>query len=315
MIKIKGYGKAVGKTKYLNDDLKQFIDTNDQWISSRTGIKQRFFSYKENTSDLATEASLKAIESAGITTDSIDIIIVATMTPDSITPSTAAIVLKKLNINNAEIMVFDINVACSGFVNALDIATKLLNKNQIALVIGAEVISKILNFEDRNTLCLFGDGAGALIIEKTEEKEYQSFFNTVIDKENVLFANGLNLVNSKAEVNYLQMNGKEVFKFAINACTTSIKKVNEKAGLELTDIDLIIPHQANYRIIKAVARDLKLPIEKFYLNVENYGNTSAASIPIAIAELMENKMLKEDMKIVLVAFGAGLSMGSILLEI
>jgi 3-oxoacyl-[acyl-carrier-protein] synthase-3 len=315
MIKIKGYGKAVGKTKYLNDDLKQFIDTNDQWISSRTGIKQRFFSYQENTSDLATEASLKAIETAGITADSIDVIIVATMTPDRITPSTAAIVLEKLNINKAEIMVFDINVACSGFVNALDVATKLLNKNQIALVIGAEVISKILNFEDRNTLCLFGDGAGALIIEKTEEKEYQSFFDTVIDKDNVLFANGLNLVNSKPEVNYLQMNGKEVFKFAINACTTSIKKVNEKAGLELTDIDLIIPHQANYRIIKAVARDLKLPMEKFYLNVENYGNTSAASIPIAIAELMENNMLKEDMKIVLVAFGAGLSMGSILLEI
>ena len=315
MIRIKGYGKAVGKTRYTNDDLKQFIDTSDEWISSRTGIKQRYFSYEENTSDLATEASLAAIKTAGISVQDIDLIIVATMTPDQITPSTAALVQKKLNLEKHELMVFDINVACSGFVNALDVAAKLLRENQHALVIGAEVLSKILNFEDRNTLCLFGDGAGALIIEKAEEKAYQSYFNNIIDTDNVLFAEGRSLANQQFSINYLEMTGRQVFKFAVNACSTSINEVSSKAGLELDDIDLIIPHQANYRIIKAIARDLKVPLDKFYLNVENYGNTSAASVAIAIAELMENQQLKEGMKVILVAFGAGLSMGSILLEL
>jgi len=315
MITIKGYGKAVGKTKYLNDDLKQFIDTSDEWITSRTGIKQRYFSYEENTSDLATEAAKFALDTAGITAEEIDIIIVATMTPDKVTPSTAALVQKNLNLQKSELMVFDVNVACSGFVNALDIASKLLRDKQKALVIGAEVISKILNFEDRNTLCLFGDGAGALVVEKAENKLYQSYFNNLIDKDDVLFANGLSLANQEFKANFLEMKGSQVFKFAINACTTSIKEICARGNLELDDIDLIIPHQANYRIIKAIARDLKIPIDKFYLNVENYGNTSAASVPIAIAELMENNKLKDNMKIILVAFGAGLSMGSILLEL
>lgn len=313
MFNILGSGVFTGDKVVTNFDLAEIIDTSDEWIKSRTGIKQRHFSTKYNTSDLAFRASEIAIEKANIDKNKISAIVVATMSGDNFTPNVASLVQKKLGIESVELRAFDINVACTGFIYALDLCARVLNKGEYGLVIGAEVLSKMLNMEDRDTCFLFGDGSGAFIIEKNENP-YISYFKNEIDTANVLFAKGINFGDEKNN-HFITMHGNEVFKYAIRACSESIKAVLEKSNLSMDDITMIIPHQANFRIIKAISREMKIDINKFFLNLENYGNTSSASIPIAFDEIWEKKGIKKGDKIILVGFGAGLSMASMLFEL
>lgn len=315
-LRILGYGKAHAQKHITNDDLSKIVDTNDEWIYSRTGIRSRYVTIDENTSDLGYRAACMAIEDAKIDINAIDIIIVATMTPDKFTPSVASLIQTKLGIENTSIYAFDINCACSGFIFALKVAAKLLEKGQIALVIGAEALSKIINWQDRSTCVLFGDGAGALIVSADENAMPASFYlHTINDYDQVLFANGIALNNKEQLYGHIQMQGQEVFKFAINAMSEAIFKVLEAANITLDDIDLIIPHQANLRILKAVAKKMNIDLNKFYINLEKYGNTSAASIPLALADAYDHQKLGNNKKIIMVGFGAGLSYGACLLQI
>lgn len=318
-IEILGCGYAKGEHCITNDDLGKIVDTNDEWIVTRTGISSRYVSEYKNTSDLALEASLSAIADGKIDKEEISLIIVATITPDKFTPSTASILQEKLNLDKP-IMAFDINAACSGYVYALQIASSLLKEGETALVVGAEILSKIVDYSDRNTCVLFGDGAGASVIKNTgSDKEVAFFTRSIPDVEHVLYADGVTLnsplQNDKKDYGYLKMDGKEVFKFAIVAMMGSIETILREVNHVIEDIDLIIPHQANVRIINHVARKLGVDSSKFYVNLSEYGNTSAASIGIALACAKEEGKLKDGMKIVLVGFGAGLTYGASFIEL
>ncbi|NLY21471.1 MAG: ketoacyl-ACP synthase III [Tissierellia bacterium] len=318
-IEILGYGYAKAEHRITNDDLEKIVDTSDEWIVARTGISSRYVSENKNTSDLAYEAAIKAIGNAGIDSSEISLIVVATITPDKFTPSTASIIQEKLNLNQP-MMAFDINAACSGYVYALEIASKMIDIGETALVIGAETLSKILDYSDRNTCILFGDGAGASIIKKTgTDKSIEFHSRSVPDVNHVLFANGVSqstpLTNDSKDYGYLEMNGKEVFRFAIKVMQESIESLLNQIDKSIDEIDLIIPHQANIRIISHVARKLKVDIEKFYTNLHEYGNTSAASIAMALACANEEGILREGMKIIIVGFGAGLTYGASYIEL
>lgn len=314
-MRILGYGKYLPKNIVKNEDFEKFIDTSDEWITQRTGIKERRIS-DEETSELAYRASLNAIENAKIDKDDIDLIICATMTADYITPSLACQIQKKLELKD-EVMAFDVNAACSGFIYALSIANSLLKTHKKALVIGSEVMSKIVDFTDRNTCVLFGDGAGCLVVENND---FEHHFHTCSSGNNeVLVAKNYdlnhNLKNREMKGGFLNMDGKEVFKFAVNVMESSINKVLEKSKKSIEEIDCIIPHQANQRIISNVAKKFKLNVDKFFTNLQFYGNTSAASVAIALVEAFENKRVKKKDKVILVGFGAGLTWASCLIEI
>lgn len=313
---IKGWGHYHPLKKVSNFDFEEILDTSDEWISQRTGIKNRYFSEIENTSELAYKASLKAIEQAGINASKIDAIIVATMTPDYFTPSCACLVQAKLGLNDKDVFCLDVNGACSGFVYALQLASDLLNSYSCILVIGAEVLSKVLDFNDRSTCVLFGDGSGAMIIERGGNGFYS--FASSKGNDQALFCLGPSLVknfkNASNQDMFLKMDGNQVFKFALDAIKKSIFEVLSKANLNISDIDLIIPHQANYRIIKRVAKELNIPIDKFFLNLQEYGNTSSASIPIAFSCAKDKGLITEESNIILVGFGAGLTYGACLMR-
>ena len=318
-MKIISTGSYIPSTSLNNNDISKLVETDDEWITQRTGIKNRYISSGENTSDLAYEASLRAIKKAGITPSQVGLIIVATISADSFMPAVANIVQKKLNIENA--MAFDINAACSGFVYALDIAKSLMDsgKFKYTLVIGAEVLSKHTDWTDRNTCILFGDGAGAVVLEDFSDSHLlYSNCTARPDRDNVLYAKGMPIINPlfKQEPNnhYVAMNGQEVFRFAVDVITDSINTLLKETKVLLKDIDYIVCHQANYRIIKKVAKDLDLSESSFYTNLEEYGNTSAASIPIALDEMNQKGLLKQDMKIIFVGFGAGLTWGCTLIK-
>lgn len=313
MFNILGTGACVGDKLMTNDEFAKIVDTSDEWISTRTGIKQRYFSTALNTSDLAFEAAKVAIERADINVEKISVIVVATISGDNFTPNVASLVQRKLGINNKEIRVFDVNAACTGFMYALDLCANILKEGEYGLVIGAEVLSKMLDMNDRNTCFLFGDGAGAVVIEKAQ-KNYYSFFKNEADLDEVLFSKGLSLGNVKND-NFIHMNGNAVFKYAIRACCECIRVVLEKSNMSIDEVDKIVPHQANFRIIKAIARELKVDINKFFVNLDRYGNTSSASIPIALNEAMTNEGIKKGENVILVGFGAGLSMASILFKL
>ncbi|WP_028044066.1 beta-ketoacyl-ACP synthase III [Candidatus Stoquefichus massiliensis] len=316
-VKILGCGLAKAQQKITNFDLEKRVETSDEWIVQRTGISSRYITIDENTSDLAVRASLQAIESAHIQNKDIDVILVATMTPDCLTPSTACLVQAKLGLNDVPIFAIDINAACSGFLYAFQLASDLINRYQKILIIGSETLSKMLNWDDRSTCVLFGDGAGAMIIGQGSSQLFH-YANSEGDLSGVLKANGLtltqNLQNQIPIDQFLTMQGNDVFRFAVRVLKESIENVLKQAHLTIDDIDLIIPHQANYRIINHVAKRMKVDISKFYMNLQEFGNTSAASIPIAYAQAHEAGLIDEHKRVILVGFGSGLTYGATLID-
>ncbi|MGG5461690.1 beta-ketoacyl-ACP synthase III [Clostridium sp. B9] len=320
--KMIGFGLYTPENLIENDRLKEFLETSDEWIRTRTGIERRYISTGENTSDLATEASKKALEQSGLSPEDIDLIILATVTPDNFTPSTACIVQDKLGAKNA--WAFDINAACTGFIYALKIGRSLIASGEAnnALIIGAETLSKALNWEDRGSCVLFGDGAGAAVLTATDEDCGIKCVNVKSDgsKGSSLVVEGLPLNNPFIEEktsskNYISMNGREIFKFATKVMEESIAEILEKENMSIDDIDAIIPHQANLRIIDYVGKKLNITNDKFVLNLKNYGNTSGASIPIALCEAVNEGRVKKGDNIIMVGFGGGLTWGATLVKL
>lgn len=308
-LSILGTGRCVPNQIMTNEDWSQLVDTNDEWIVSRTGIRERHFvTGGETNLKLAMKAAQRAIDQSGISPNQIGLCIVATFTPDCIMPSVSSLLQGLLGLSPST-PCFDLNAACSGFVYALKMAQAYLSSSDAsyALVIGSEVISKILDRTDRSTCVLFGDGAGALLVEKKRSPFY-ALLGTMSNEE-ALFC------PSAYELDKLQMNGKEVFRFAVDMVPKAIKKISEEAQIELENVDFIVCHQANERIIKSIAHRLKLPTEKFYINIERYGNTSAASIPIALDEMNQQGLLKNGTRLICVGFGGGFTWGSVYLQV
>lgn len=304
-----------------NDDLSKLVDTNDEWISSRTGIRKRHISEGENTSELCINTAQRLLEKSGIKSEDIDLIIVATITPDYATPNTACLVQNAIGAANA--FAFDISAACSGFVFATSIADKYIKSGMCknAIVIGAETLSKIVNWEDRSTCVLFGDGAGGAIMSRGEKDCYLAEDMHSDGTLGLQLTGGETKVRNafssptEADKHYLEMDGRTIFNFATHKVPQSVKLILEKSGLTVDDIDWVVPHQANSRIVEVVARKLNMPMEKFYMNIADYGNTSAASIPLALAQMSREGLLKKGQKIIITGFGGGLTWGSAIVEI
>lgn len=319
---IAGVGYAVPSNRVSNADLSQVIQTSDAWITERTGIKTRYLSTDENTSDLAVRAAQNAIKEAKIDPKTIDCILVATLTPDAMMPCTAALVQAKLGLSMQRMMVFDLNGACSGFLLALQTVDALIRSQQVttALIIGSETLSKILDYTDRSTAVLFGDGAGCFVItSKDENKPWIHFVNTQGDTENTLSTDGIrlnaSLRNIQNETPYLRMKGQAVFRFAVRAVEDAIHQILIKSNKTLDEIDLIVPHQANARILGHVADKMKFPMDKFVMNMDEFGNTSSASIPIAFAQAKAQGRIRPQSTVLLVGFGAGLIWAGTLIEL
>jgi len=336
-IEILGTGKAVPPKRVSNDDLATQVDTNDEWIRSHTGIGNRHLA-DENVacSDLAVEAAKNALAMAAgcVSEDAaerdraaaeaaadIDIIVLATVTADYFgTPSTACIVQDRLGARKAAAL--DITAGCTGFVYGLETAAGLLcvdARRKRALVIGSEILSKVTNWDDRQSCVLFGDGAGAVVLEKTDDDKKSGLLQTLMYADGsgyeslVMRRGGSRSPFKKGEVVetsiYIEMNGQEVYNFAVKAITETIDALMKEGGIKVDEIARIVPHQANARIVQAAARRLHIPLEKFYLNIEEYANTSSASIPIALDELNRKGQLKKGDLILTVGFGGGLTYG------
>jgi len=319
-MKIVGTGSYLPKGVLSNNDLQALVDTSDEWIASRTGIRNRHLTTGENTSILATKAAQVALEKAGIEADEVDLIVVATSTPDTFIPGVSHQVLKNLGIKKA--MAFDLNAACTGFVYGLDVVESLmrLRSFKYGLVIGAEALSKMVDWEDRDTCVLFGDGAGAVVIKQQAEASQLLYVKctAIPDTDDALFSGGLAMNNPLYEEVqdrfYVQMNGQDVFKFAVSSVCESVVEALNETGIEALAVDYYVLHQANSRILSYIAKKLQVPISTFYSTIAQTGNTSAASIPIVLNEMNEKGLLKKGMKIVLSGFGAGLTYGTIILE-
>ncbi|SHJ77516.1 3-oxoacyl-[acyl-carrier-protein] synthase-3 [Hathewaya proteolytica DSM 3090] len=307
-IRIVGVGSYVPKKSVSNEDMSKIVDTSDEWIRSRTGIGRRYFANEESNAELAAKAGIKAMESSGIDKDKICCVIVATFTPDNYTPSVASEVHGLLGLPR-EAMAFDLNAACTGFIYSLQVAKGLLAENQdkFALIIGSEVISRVLDFTDRTTCVLFGDGAGAAVVKYCAESQMYSV-NGCKSNFDVLYC------KNNSEEKGIKMIGSEVFKFAVESIEESLHSLAKESGISLNDIDYIVCHQANERIISRVQKNLNLSKEKFFMDVEEYGNTSAASIPIAIDDMNKKNMLNRGDKVIMVGFGAGLLWSGLLIE-
>ncbi|MBJ6363340.1 beta-ketoacyl-ACP synthase III [Paenibacillus sp. GCM10012307] len=313
-----GTGKYVPERILTNQELEQMVETSDEWIVTRTGIRERRIAAPEQaTSDLAYEASLGALEKAGISAEELDLIIVATITPDTAFPSTACLLQNKLGASKAA--AFDLSAACSGFIYGLATASGMIASGMYkhVLVVGAECLSRITDYTDRNTCILFGDGAGAVVLGRVPEgRGFRSFQLGADGSGGELLkvsGGGSRLSPESAEAvkgNFIQMAGSEVFKFAVRIMGGAAEEALEKAGLGKADIDLLIPHQANIRIIQSALNRLELPEEKCMINLDKYGNVSAGSIPIALAEAVEQGRVKEGDTLVLVGFGGGLTWGA-----
>ena len=316
-VKILSTGSYAPDRIITNNDLSEIMDTSDEWIYSRTGIRERRISEGENTSDIATKAAKMAIENANIKAKDIDLIIVGTVSPDCFLPSTACYVQKNIGAVNA--VCFDISSACSGFIYGVSIASQFIKTGEykVALVIGAETLSKIVDWDDRNTCVLFGDGAGAAILTNSDEI---GIIKTVMysdgSKGEVLKCKAVPVskkfskdVKDEDDRSIVTMQGKEIFKFAVKVIVETVEKLLAESGYTIDDIKYIVPHQANIRIIDFVIQKLKIDREKFYVNLDRFGNTSAASIPLALDELNNKNLLKKGDKIILVGFGGGLTWG------
>lgn len=302
-----------------NEDLEKVLDTSDEWITTRTGMKRRHISTgDEATSDLAIAAARIALQSAGLQPADIDCYIVATVTPDYVFPATACIVASKLGA--ADKAAFDIEIACSGFIYGLTVASSLIRAGvyKRVMLIGAETLTKIVNRNDRATAVLFGDGAGAVILEASAQDSFlSSELGTDGSRPEILrVASGgsrhpFTPAAYEAGEQYMHMEGREVFKFAVTKMIAATDSVLQKANLRKTDVDWLIPHQANKRIIDAAAKYLDMPEDKVVINIHEYGNTSAASIPIALSEAVQAGKIKSGDVIVFVGFGGGLSWGAV----
>ena len=322
--RIVGLGCYTPSRVITNDQLSETVDTTDEWIVSRTGIKERHFAAdSEVTSDMATEAARRAMEDAGVGPEEIDLLVLATITPDMAFPSTACLTQAKLGLSN--ICSFDLEAACSGFLYALDVADALLRTRsyQRALVIGAEKLSSIMDWEDRSTCVLFGDGAGAAVLAKGEGAggELLGFFSEADGSNPSLLCQPAGGSAQPAtsdslleRQHYLKMNGREIFKVAVRLMERATRELLKKHDLTPTDIACVIPHQANARIVESLAQRLELPMDRFFCNLDRYGNTSAASIPIALSEARDAWGFKNGDHVLMVAFGAGLTWASGLLQ-
>ncbi|MGC8588637.1 MAG: beta-ketoacyl-ACP synthase III [Hydrogenobaculum sp.] len=300
-VSIKSIGVYVPSHVVTNNDLEKSIDTSDEWITTRTGIKKRHVAKDESIYDMAVKAGKTALEKAGL--EEVDLIIVATLSPEMLFPSVACVIQQHIKSRFA----FDISAACSGFLYGLDIAKSYIESSNVnsILLIGAEKLSSIVDWTDRSTCVLFGDGAGAAVITKGEGDILSSVMFSDGKYKDLLYAE---------KCGYIKMNGKEVFKYAVRNMELACKMALEKANLSIDDISLVIPHQANIRIINALAQKLNIPTQKVYVNIQEYANTSAASIPIAMYEAFEKGILKRKDKVLLTAMGGGLTWGASVLE-
>lgn len=318
--KIISIGSYIPSNTVTNKDLEKTVDTTDEWIVSRTGIKQRpIADSSQATSDLAYEAATIAIERAKIDKNDIDLIIVGTCTPDVATPNVGTLIQKRLGLSNFP--AFSIEAACSGFIYALNIADKFIKtgESKCALVVGAETLSRITNWDDRNTCILFADGAGAAILKPTDDKGI--IFSELgangeyADLLHVPYGTSRKPEKSSKDDYFLRMSGNEVFKVAVKTLEEIAIDALKKSNIQSKDVDWFIPHQANVRIIQAVAKRLELPEEKVILSMDIHGNTSAASIPLAFDRAVQDGRIKKGDTILMQSFGAGFTWGSVLLEL
>ena len=314
--KIAGTGSFLPEKVLSNKDLEAMVETSDQWITDRTGIKKRHIvSDEQTTTDLAFFAAEKAIEAAGINNEDIDLIIVATTTPTRIFPSTAALVQEKLNISGCP--AFDIQAVCTGFVYGLTVADKFIKSGSVknALVIGAESLSRIVDWTDRNTCVLFGDGAGAVILQASEEPGILSTHIHCDGKYNQLLTvpTGPGSLNSEA-AEFIEMQGNDVFKVAVKTLSSIVDETLAANNLAKSDVDWLIPHQANIRIIAATAKKLSMSMDHVVVTVDEHGNTSAASIPLALDTAVRDGRIQRGETLLLEAFGGGFTWGSALLK-
>ncbi len=320
---ITGIGSYVPERILANTDLESMVDTTDEWITTRTGIKQRRIAAEgEHTSTLATHAARKALAQAGLEAAELDLIVVATITPDMPFPATACLVQKELGANKAA--AFDLEAACSGFIYALEVGRAFIASGvyQNVLIIGAEKLSSIIDWQDRNTCVLFGDGAGAAVLQRREGARgvLATRLGSDGNKADILAMPGggcrqpatIDSVNER--IHFLKMEGKEVYKNAVNAMTAAAKEVLETSGLTIEHIQCIIPHQANQRIISAIGSRLGAREDQVFVNLEKYGNTSAASVAVALDEALQTGKIQRGDKILIIAFGAGLTWGATVLE-
>lgn len=319
--KIKSTGSYVPEKIITNDMLSQYVDTSDEWIRSRSGIEKRHFSEGENTSEIAAKAALDVLKNGKINPLDIDLIIVATVSPDYTTPSTACLVQSKIGASHA--VAFDLSAACSGFIFSVSVADKFIKTGiyRNALVIGAEVLSKHLNFQDRSTCVLFGDGAGGVFLEKAEAG------GILAEEMGSDGGRGMSLTCAEkrashifnhaqaAEDSFLHMDGRAIFDFATRQTPKCILRLLEKSGVSIEQLKYVIPHQANARIVEIISRKTKIPLEKFYMNISEYSNTSAATIPIALNEMMQKGFLQVGDYILMAGFGGGLTWGGLLIKI
>jgi len=308
------YSRIAGTGSYLpekiltNHDLEKMVDTSDEWITARTGIKERHIVAEgETTADLAEQASLKAMEMAGVSKDNIDLIVLATTTPDQIFPSTACLLQDRLGIHGAA--AFDVQAVCTGFVYALTVADKFIRSgsHKKALVIGAESMSRITDWSDRGTCILFGDGAGAVVLEASEEPGILSTH---------IHADGKykELLQVPADSEFMTMRGNEVFKMAVNTLGRIVDETLDANNMQKSDIDWLVPHQANIRIINATAKKLKMSIDNVVVTVDKHGNTSGASVPLALDAAVRDGRIQRGETVLLEAFGGGFTWGSALLK-
>lgn len=316
-----GCGHYLPSKILTNDDLSKMVETNDEWISTRTGIKTRHITETETTADLAIKASEMALKNAGVSVDEIDLIVVGTLTPDNTTPSVAAKISSIMG-TRAGIPTFDVAAACSGFVYALTMADNMVRLGQVktALVIGAETLSKVVDWTDRNTCVLFGDGAGAVVIRAKEgdgTADDSGILSTRLYSDgaqyNNLYISGG--VSTTGKAGFIVMNGKEVFKSAVGSLSEAAEAVMNDAGVTIDSVDWLLPHQANIRIIEGVGHKLGIAPEKVIVTVDHHGNTSAASIPLALSESVASGKIKKGDLVAISAMGAGFTWGGVLVRI
>ena len=323
-VSIVGTGSYLPERVLTNEELSALVDTTDEWITTRTGIKERRIAAKdEHTSDMAARAALAALEQAGVAATEIDLILLATASPDMVFPATACFVQTKIGATNAACL--DISAACAGFLFGIEIAQQFITSHtyDTVLVIGAEKLSSITNWADRNTCVLFGDGAGAAILRHRKESIH-GVISTHIGSNgqfaDILYMPGggcrqpITAENAHQHLQTIHMSGKDVYKQAVISMLDASHKALEQAGLKMEDIACVIPHQANIRIIEAIADRMKLPLDRFFINLDRYGNTSAAAVAIALDEANRSGRLKKGDYILMVVFGGGLTWASSVIE-